>query len=158
MRIAWHYTTGHRAIDIVKDGFINPATCNVAPHEIPVVWFSLHQVWEPTARKGLIDKTTGKKVIATVRQMDTYCGGLYRFGVEINRLVRWCDLSRLAGIRTATAEKLARAGRKLGATPSDWFGTVEKIALDGDVRIERRTDGAWKTCNPEEVEDSGASR
>ena len=47
--LLWHYTTGTCFLQIVDDGMIRPATAFIAPGERPIVWFSAHPLWEPTA-------------------------------------------------------------------------------------------------------------
>ena len=49
--MAWHYTVTVRAALILAEGVIRPATVGVPDGEIPVVWFSTRQFWEPTANK-----------------------------------------------------------------------------------------------------------
>ncbi len=43
--------TLNRFNDILRDGFIKPATAGLPPGERPAVWFSSNPVWEETANK-----------------------------------------------------------------------------------------------------------
>lgn len=49
-RMAWHYTTGIAAVDIMRSVTIRPATGGIAATEKPVVWFSTNPHWEHAAR------------------------------------------------------------------------------------------------------------
>lgn len=53
-QIAWHYTTGVNFIKIVESGFLLPTDACINLGELPVLWFSLNQHWEPTSRKAMI--------------------------------------------------------------------------------------------------------
>lgn len=49
----FHYTTGLRLRDIVRDGVINPANMNVESTEKPAVWCSTNPFWERTVFKAV---------------------------------------------------------------------------------------------------------
>ena len=141
--LAWHYTTEDRVEPIMQSGAIEPAISGVPAHERPIVWFSRNAVWEPTANKGLVDIESGIQRTATLKEMKSMFG-LFRFGARSDDLLRWPDLVRAAGIRTATARRLERVGRLCGALPSDWQGQVGRVTLDRIVTMERMVDGKWQ--------------
>ena len=82
-RPLFHYTTGERLKEILRDQTIKPATANVdTSSERPVVWCMFSREWEPTCNKGWADPRTGQ-----VRQLSAYetaqrGGGLFRIEVE----------------------------------------------------------------------------
>jgi hypothetical protein len=124
-RIAWHYTIGKHAPSIMDDGVIRCATGYVPIGETPVVWFSLRQYWEPTANKG----GTRDGVIVTLSARETWQrgGGGWRFGVAATELLPYRDLKRAANICPDTVRGLERAGRKMGADPALWYGSLAPV-------------------------------
>lgn len=144
-RLAWHYTTGHCASQILQSGVILPATGGVPRHEIPAVWFSLNQCWEPTATKGITNPKTGIRRDATMEEMERMAGGCYRFGMEPTRLLRWSALKLRTGMRPKTVRGLERVAYQVGANPLHWMGAIGPVDL-GDVLVfQRRIDGVWVT-------------
>lgn len=141
MNIAYHYTIGTRADGIFASGEIRPATECVPSHELPVVWFSRNDKWEPTASKGITNGRTQRT--ATMREMALFGNGLFRFGVDAETLIPWRHLLAAAGIRSGTVRRLERAGRKSGALPSDWFGNIGAVPMTRVVRVEQFCDGLW---------------
>lgn len=127
--MAWHYTTGNKIASILKMGVLLPATAGVHPPEKPVVWFSLHPQWEPTASKGLVDER-GLQRAATLAEMLTITGGLYRFGIDARGLLCGEALKRHARINRRTWAALCAAGYGSGANPNEWFGHVGQISID----------------------------
>lgn len=65
---------------IIMDGVIRPATACIPANERPIVWFSTHPHWEPTATKAIRfgDRTIRK---ATFEEMARLAGGRARIGV-----------------------------------------------------------------------------
>jgi hypothetical protein len=142
-KMAWHYTTGHCARQIVQSEVILPATEGVPWNERPAVWFSTRQDWEPTASKGIVDRKTGLRRTATIDEMEALAGGCYRFGMEATSLLRWSDLRRAAKIRPPVAKALELAGHHMGANPQDWMGRVGPVSVRDVLVIERLVNGQW---------------
>lgn len=144
--LAWHYTTADRLDSIERAGFILPATANVPQHERPVVWFSLHQHFEPTAIKGMIDSETGQYRSATLHEMIELSGGLVRFGLPPRALLTGEALRRAARINAQTWRGLAAAGVKSGGNPSQWFGHVGPIAYSDCTLQRMSSDMTWTSA------------
>jgi len=53
-QLAWHYTIGQHLINILKTGALLPTDVLIQSNELPALWFSLNQAWEPTASKAMI--------------------------------------------------------------------------------------------------------
>lgn len=147
---AWHYTTGHCAIQIVLSGLILPATECVPAREKPVVWFSLNQDWEPTATKGIVDPLTGLRRNATTEEMAHLANGLYRFGVLPSCLMSWTDLKSKTRINRKTALALARVAYEMGGNANHWMGTTTAVSLRHVIDIQKLVNGTW-CSNPEQV-------
>lgn len=58
--LAWHYTVGMWFQAIRLSGVLLPASSGVRPPERAILWFSLDQKFEPTARKAWIDNSSGQ--------------------------------------------------------------------------------------------------
>lgn len=143
MELAWHYTTGHCASQIIRSGIILPATEGVPLDEQPAVWFSLNQHWEPTATKGITDPLTGKRRDATIKQMMRVAGGCYRFGVDPSRLLDWPTLKANTGIRPLMLYRLEKAASRVRANPCEWMGSLHAVPLRDVVAHQKLLDGSW---------------
>lgn len=147
-RIAWHYTTSEQARAIVASGEIRPATAGTPEGETPVVWFSTARTWEPTASKGVMTPNG----IRTLTFPEMVKVGIARFAVDIDaiNLLPWPRLRVAANITSEMADSMARAGRKAGANPRDWWGLLRPLRLDECLRVERFVpeQGAWMEGRP----------
>lgn len=137
----WHYTIGDRAALILSDQLIKPATAGVPIGETPVVWFSARQHWEPTANKMIQTPPKGELRRLTFEQTIRLGGGGWRFGISWGLALPWRELIQAANIKTA--RELANRGRKWGADPGMWYGTLGPVQLDSTVAVQRLVDGEW---------------
>lgn len=155
MNTAWHYTTGEKFPLIVADGVIRPASIAVKPPERPIVWFSLAQHFEMTARKGLMNEA-GQVRTASIQETREFGGGLVRFGIDASRLIPWRggELRKAARMAYAMAKRLEGIGLKQGASPFEWMGSLDPVPI-GECLIqvmgEGYKDGVWI-----DVEEAGA--
>lgn len=142
-RTRWHYTTGENFISIVSDGVIRTATDGVPPGERPIVWFSTHPVWEPTACKGAMDEN-GRRFWLTMDQTREFGGGLVRFAVEAETAPHdWRALKELSGMPGWMAQHLYREGIRQGARPGDWWGTFEPVQRSKWIAVQVYQAGEW---------------
>lgn len=153
-RAVFHYTTGDRARDIAAYGAILPATACIGAQEHPVVWFSAAQTWEPTATKMLADARGRPVRRATMAEMDRMAGGLFRFARSSDGLVPWPDLARAARIHTGMARRMEKAGREIGALPSDWYGHLGPVSLSQVASIERFQGGRWSQVHVDSLREA----
>ncbi|OEZ83366.1 hypothetical protein JAB6_29430 [Janthinobacterium sp. HH104] len=135
--IAWHYTTGQKFALIQKNGVLRPAHIGVLASERPVIWFSTNPVFEPTAAKAFV--VDGVRRMLTVREMYDLAGGVVRLGCRISRLKSGADLRKAAKMQPAIWNVLASVGKRLGASPAEWWGYVGALMLD-DVTVEMMND------------------
>jgi hypothetical protein len=126
--IAWHYTCGTRAVDILVSGVLKPTDAFVPPNEKPILWFSVAPFWEQTANKMIA--MDGKAICLSMEGTALYGGGLYRFGFPVERLVRWPDIGKRARCRAEDRKNMMKAARAQGADPKNWHGTMNAIALE----------------------------
>ncbi len=141
--MAWHYTTGEKFTGILRAGYIHPATANIPEHERSVVWFSLNQHFEETARKGKIDPVTREFGRATLAEMRELCGGLVRLGLPARSLLTGEALRRKARISSDMWRSLVKIGIQQGADPAEWFGIAGAVEL-ALCEVQRMDDaGQW---------------
>ncbi|MBT9486801.1 MAG: hypothetical protein IV093_04750 [Rubrivivax sp.] len=145
--LAWHYTIAEKVDSILTAGHLWGTADEVLfPGERPVVWFSLNQTFEPAATKRVIDAATGLLRDMTWREMRAE--GLYRFGVSPRALLCGDRLRRAARIPAHLWRDLHTVGLQMKADPTDWFGHVGSMSIDG-LRVERISDaGTWSLWPP----------
>lgn len=131
LELAWHYTTGENFVAICDSKYIKPAKIGVLPPEKPIVWFSTHKHYEPTARKMKMDGS-----IASVDELFLLGRGLVRFGLPVNRLIHWNKLKSKARMHESVAKRLEDIGRDQGADPQQWHGLLKKVSIEECVRID----------------------
>lgn len=154
--IAWHYTIGHVLDEIFKCGYLKQATSGISRHEKPVLWFSTHQYFEPTARKGkctsdaITDNGDGtfsinpsKVETMSVEEMKEKSGGLFRFGYPLKKLHNWEKLQKVAKIPAIIAKGLEEVTREQGGDVNQWYGTTKKIFLPDIVSFQIMVEGNW---------------
>jgi len=140
-QLAWHYTTGTNFFKIVETGFLLTTDAGIGPHEIPVLWFSRNQVWEPTSRKAVINSDGTLKKL-TKRETFELGKGLVRFGFPEALLVPWKNLPKQAQISYTNARALETRGHAQGANPADWMGNLSKIPIN-ELVIEVMEESSW---------------
>jgi hypothetical protein len=109
----------------------------------PLLWFSKHQFWEPTATKF----TRKHGIVRPLTFEEQRNGqGCVRFGMPQTdpRLLPWARACKYAGIKSKLRVEMEDAGRRLGANPAHWFAVTEPVdlpemtfqVLDGDRWID----------------------
>lgn len=125
--LVWHYTTGDTYDRIVESGLLCPTAIGVVPPEKPVLWFSEHPSYEPTAIKSLLRNGVIHKL--SVPELYRFGGGLCRLGYSTAGLHHDRDLREVALISRDTWRGLMSSGRRQGGNPLHWWGTTEAIPL-----------------------------
>ena len=146
--MAWHYTIGQRFLPIMESGLLMPTKIGVTPPERPIVWFSMHQEFEPTARKW---DATGR--VMDVLEMIRVGRGLVRFGSEPKRLLAGEALRKKARMLPRVWTGLAARGIAQGANPDDWCGTVVPVLVDRLVIEVTDADFKWVRVGNDSDED-----
>jgi hypothetical protein len=142
--IAWHYTTGEKFALIAESGHLTPATLGVEPPELPIVWFSINQYFENSAKKA-VETEDGSYRSATLSEMHEHADGLYRFGYPIQNLKCGEPLRKAAKMKSIVWRFLAKRAKVMKANSLEWFGHVgENLSIEG-MRIEVMGDDLkWK--------------
>lgn len=145
--LVWHYTTGDCHKLIIEDGFLRPTAIYVPDGEKPILWFSQHPYWEPTATKGIIGEN-GKRRNATLTEMIEHAGGLVRFGALTDWLKPWPEISFEAGMARHMRRNLVKTAKQAKSNPKDWYGTVHPLALTYIDAVETmNADMNWVSSN-----------
>lgn len=137
----YHYTTGNKLSPILNSSCLVPTNVMVAPHEKPVLWFSVNPRYEPTAIKLVAHG--GHTHRPTVQELHQLIG-IFRFGFNVDdaRLVPFNKLSRLARISPQDIAAMIASGMRIGATPAHWTGSLVPITLS-EVDFEEWTGDTW---------------
>ena len=131
----YHYTNGHKLEPIRKAARLLPAVVGIERTEKPIVWFSSHPYWEPTATKPI---QNGKSFrLPDLEELDGLVG-LYRFVFTGNpeQLHSLGILQIRANIRSKTLKGLKQVGLGFGANPEQWSGSLRPVPLE-DLRLEK---------------------
>jgi hypothetical protein len=147
MKKVWHYAPWAYLPEIVQSGSLLASNAGTAG-ERPMLWFSAHQVWEPTATK-LLRAPDGKLIPMTFAQQ-AQSFGCIRFGLPAHdvRLLPWSDACFIAGTRARARRALERTGRLQHANPDQWFATIESLALS-ELHFQVWLDG-WRDATSSE--------
>jgi hypothetical protein len=124
----WHYAPWAYLPKMVSGGVLQPSNAG-APTELPLLWFSRNQRWEPTATKLVGDSHGNLLKISFLQQAQMF--GCIRFGIAAgdDRLVGWEEACSTRGVSNRHKVSLEAAGRALVATPQDWFASRTAIPL-----------------------------
>lgn len=150
MKPLWHYTTYNLLLKIVEDGLIRCATEGIGRAELPAVWFTQRQSYEPTAVKVWVNPD-GKVRLLTLREMFELEGPVARIQVSPETApYNWVQHRNMSGVDTETAKRLARVAKREGSDPSLWRVSYEPVSNDKWLAIEvQKTYGArWEPWRP----------
>jgi hypothetical protein len=129
----YHYAPWRRLTAIVESGELRPGNAGGGANEPPLLWFSTHPYWEPTATKAW---RVGGRVRRMTFEEHRREVGCVRFElVKPLQLLEWNDACRFAGIGREERRNLQRIGQKLGANPAHWFASPLAVPL-ADVRLQ----------------------
>lgn len=150
--LVYHYAAHARLGAICATGALLPSNAG-APGEPPLLWFSAHARWEPTATKAVLDHRGRVRQLSFPEHLALL--GCCRFALSAQdpRLMRWQDACDFAG--TPPGEQLAMEARglKTGANPLEWFAIAAAVPL-AQVELEVLTPGGWqsRTCSDAQLD------
>jgi hypothetical protein len=124
----WHYAAWARLPTIVESGILKCSNAG-APNELPMLWFSANQQWEPTATKLMLSHT-GKLIRLTFNEQVKEFGCI-RFGIDESdpRIMNWKAACSAAGTPREMRRILEQVGKRQGANPDNWFASAINIPL-----------------------------
>ncbi|MBN3852833.1 hypothetical protein G3N59_05515 [Paraburkholderia sp. Ac-20340] len=117
--IAWHYTTAQCFRGIEETGGLLPSAPHMLDAEKPLLWFSVNQHWEQSARRGWTEN--GKRRLLSLEEMILHFGALYRFGMhELRTAIGERQIRRLGRIRPGTWDQMIKNALAMGSDPNEW--------------------------------------
>jgi hypothetical protein len=146
--MAWHYTIGQKAKLILESGELKPATTFIEAGEKPILWFSTNQDWEQTANK-MLTLPDGTLRQLTMEETGAMGGGLFRFGMPSENLIKWPRLAREANMRGKIQRSLEVVGLRQGADFREWCGSLEPVSI-AFLFFQTMTDSGWLEIDPEQ--------
>ena len=115
----------------------------VEPPEIPVVWFTESETWEPTANK-LARNRDGALIKLDRAETARRGGGLVRIGVAaISAPHPYRDLAKVAHAQASTIRALTKAARAQGSLIGLWYFSIEPVVDTEWVTIEVFEESGW---------------
>jgi hypothetical protein len=143
----WHYAPWEYLPSIVESGNLRASNAG-APDELPMLWFSANQQWEPTATK--VDNKQNRGNAHDIKQQDERFGCI-RFGLSAtdSRLLNWNDACHANGITRDIRRSMEKAGKKLGGDPANWYATAQNISIT-ELYFQVWV-GSWGNAVPEEM-------
>lgn len=143
MSHVYHYSALTRLPQMLNSGHLLPI---INGHvEVPLVWFSAHTFWEPTATKPC---RTDNALVSLKFWEYRDLFGCIRFALpaDDSRLLTWRDVCEQAGLSRVDRRKLEADARKRGGDPKQWFAVPAAIPL-ADMSLEILSINEWRTVS-----------
>ena len=143
MKRLFHYTRLSNLRKILADRKIIQADTFVKPPEMPVVWFSYRQDWEPTATPGLIDATSGTRRSLTFEE---FASRETPARIEIDPQaapLNWRAWRKSSGVKSRTVKALEESALRQDADTADWRVSFEPVSSKNWFTVEVYVDGEW---------------
>jgi len=138
---AWHITSGEIYEVIAADGHLRPTDLGIQSPELPVLWFSLDQYVDRSARKVIAHGDVFR--ILSVQDTRVLGGGLIRLGIDARQLLHGSALRKGAKISWPRWFAIRKAGIKRQADPDFWLGTVNSIPIAEMTIDVMNNGGVW---------------
>jgi len=135
---AWHVTTAEKFKLISADGHLRPTGLGIESPELPVLWFSLNQYVDRSARTVISHGNVFR--ILSVQDTRILGQGLVRLGIDAHKLLRGNALRKRAQITWPRWFEIRKAGIKRQADPALWAGSLVAIPI-ADMTIDVMNDG-----------------
>ncbi|AJY50637.1 hypothetical protein [Halomonas sp. KO116] len=144
MKQVYHYTNQTQKLPLILEaGHLLPRADQEG--EQPLLWFSAHPFWEPTATKsrwmgGFLQQLTFAEYRNSV--------GCVRFALPADdtRLMPWRAASKFAGIPKRHVYAMEEVGSEQGVNPKQWFAVPSAVPLT-EVRIEVLSGDKWEVVS-----------
>ncbi|XKF14949.1 hypothetical protein LL947_10735 [Halomonas sp. BLK-85] len=147
MRAVYHYTSERQHLPLIVSSGELQGRADVAG-ERPLIWFSAHPFWEPTATKSL---WLGGLLVPQNFEEYHDVFGCVRFALPADdgRLMDWRRACRFAGISRRDRWALEAVGAEVGSDPRHWFELGGPLPLE-ELRCERLEGGQWQPIRAKE--------
>ncbi|AMC99350.1 hypothetical protein [Halomonas chromatireducens] len=110
--------------------------------ERPLVWFSAHPFWEPTATKP---RWTGGLLVPQTFEEYSDVFGCVRFALPADdgRLMDWRRACKFARIPKRDRWAMESIGKEAGGDPRHWLAVVGPVPLE-ELKVERLEGNQWQ--------------
>ena len=127
MRV-FHYSCGTRIAQILESEIIRATSAYIEKWELPAVWCTVSELWEPTANKMVQDPQTGEIRVGTMEDTRLLGNGLGRIEIRPDAAsYTWHSFRRPSGISCKMYKALEASSIKTGSNPLDWRISFESI-------------------------------
>ena len=129
-KLVYHYTHLIAGGTIIQDGYLRVSEFEKKQGMRAALWFSKHEIYEPSALKHFQDGNGIKSFQSIHEQADTV--GCVRFGYDDSdfTLHSWKEYCILVNLSRQERRVMEKTQKKQGATHSDWFCSFEDIKLE----------------------------
>lgn len=141
MKTLYHYTSQRHHLPAILESGELRGRADMAG-ERPLIWFSAHPFWEPTATKP---RMAGRLLVPHTFEEYRDRVGCVRFALPADdaRLMPWRRACKFAGIPKRDRWAMESVGVKVGGDPRQWFALAGPLALDG-LRAEQLEGNQWQ--------------
>ena len=130
--ILYHYTNLPAGVKIMHEGFLKVSY----KIQNPELWFSKHQIFEPTALK-IYQTDIGMRKYKSVQEQAENIGSMrFIYDNSDNNLTSWKEYCTLSGLSRQDRRRMEKSYSKEGANPSDWFCSLEDMDINNMVALE----------------------
>lgn len=137
----FHYTTEDNLDKIIEMGKIKLATACVVNNEKPCVWVSTNPFWEYSATKSQLVGGCFIQSLTFEEQVEFW--GCARIEIKPVGLYKWGKLIHKIRMAKEIALSLEEVGIEMGASPSDWYGSLYPIDISKWIKAEVYRNGEW---------------
>ena len=143
VNMVWHYTILPKVKKIERDHVLKPFG---TPGQIPAVWFSEDQEWEPTAACNWIgEKTDGSRNFLDRDGLYRAHGGLYRIGVRPDDAPLTWEQYKLQ-IHITVQSAMLDGAKALGANPEKWRASTVEVPEKKWLAVQMWNGDEWIDC------------
>jgi len=129
-----------RLLKILQSGEIRLATLYVPPTEKPVVWFSYHQNWEPTATPADSSRPTRQLTFDELTEIETPA----RIEVDPQAApLDWRSWRKLSGVKSKMIKHLEEIAIRRDADVKTWRMSFEPVKTSDFISVEVFANGKW---------------
>jgi len=141
MKRLYHYTSARQHLPAILASGELQGRADMAG-ERPLVWFSAHPFWEPTATKP---RWLAGLVVPQTFEEYRDRAGCVRFALPADdaRLMPWRRACKFAGIPKRDRWAMEGVGVKAGGDPRHWFALAGPAPL-AELRAERLVGDRWQ--------------
>lgn len=138
----YHYTPEIRIQEIFNCQEIQLIKTHIKGKEKPCAWVSTNEIWENTATKMAYSQDDNRLIqLDFEQQLELF--GCARIQIKPTNLISWEKLKKSGQIDLKVAETYEQTGKKMGANPNEWYGSLTPIHINDWIKIEVYRNGKW---------------